>query len=286
MTPGPDPTPPNTTIFLTPDQASTSPVAVFGFRGSDNQSPGPNLRYECRLDSIAPGDFTPCLSPKTYSGLALGTHTFEARAVDLAGNVDPTPATFTWTISPAPADSTPPDTMIDSAPDATTVSTDAEFTFSSSESGSTLECSLDGAAFTACTSPQTYIGLWATSHEFRVRATDPAGNTDPTPAAHAWTIQPAPVPMPVNCGQVISQSILVSNSLTNCWGDGLVVGAPGITIDLNGFVIDGLQMGAGIRNNGHDQVTVTNGTVHGLRVRPAARQRHQREHHLGVDAFG
>src|SRR2546421_1105542 len=32
---------------------------------------------------------------KSYSGLAVGTHTFDVRAVDVAGNVDPTPATRT-----------------------------------------------------------------------------------------------------------------------------------------------------------------------------------------------
>lgn len=259
--PGPDSTPPNTTIFSTPDLAATTPVAVFGFRGSDNSSPGPNLSYQCRLDA-AP--FGPCLSPKTYSGLALGVHTFEARAVDLAGNVDPTPATYTWTIFPAPADSTPPDTTIDSAPDATTVGTDANFTFSASEADSTFECSLDGSAFTACTSPVTHVGLWTTDHEFRVRATDPAGNTDPTPAAHAWTIRPAPVPTQVSCGQTLTQSVLLTNNLTNCGNDGLVIGAAGITVDLNGYGIDGIGQGVGIRNNGHDQVTVTNGTIGGF----------------------
>jgi large repetitive protein len=256
--PGPDTTPPSTTIFERPDQTSTTPVATFGFRGSDNATPGPNLRYECRLDLAA---FASCLSPKSYSGLGLGQHTFEVRAVDLAGNADPTPATYTWTVAPSPADTTPPDTTIDSAPDASTVSTEAAFRFSTSEPGSTFECSLDGAAFSACTSPMNYVGLWVTDHEFRVRSTDAAGNVDPTPAAHSWTIRPAPVPTAVTCGMVLTQSTLVTNDLSNCSGDGLVVGAAGITVDLNGFAVDGIGQGVGIRNNGHDNVTITNGTV-------------------------
>ena len=122
-------------------------------------------------------------------------HTFEVRAIDLAGNADPTPAMHTWTIEPPPADATAPDTLIGSGPDASTVATDAVFTFSSTEAGSTFECSLDGAAFAACTSPRSLSGLSVGAHTFRVRATDAAGNADATPAAYAWTIGPAPVPM-------------------------------------------------------------------------------------------
>jgi hypothetical protein len=35
-------------------------------------------------------------------GLAVGTHTFEVRATDVAGNTDPTPANHSWTIEPPP----------------------------------------------------------------------------------------------------------------------------------------------------------------------------------------
>ncbi len=43
------------------------------------------------------GAAAPCTSPQSYSGLADGGHTFQVRAGDAAGNVDPTPATHTWT---------------------------------------------------------------------------------------------------------------------------------------------------------------------------------------------
>ena len=33
-----------------------------------------------------------------YSGLAYGDHTFEVRAIDGVGNVDPTPASYSWAI--------------------------------------------------------------------------------------------------------------------------------------------------------------------------------------------
>ena len=66
----------------------------------------------------------------------------------------------------------------------------ATFTFTASEPGSTFRCSLDGAAFTACTSPMQYTGLSPGPHAFRVRATDPGHNTDPTPATRSWTVLP------------------------------------------------------------------------------------------------
>ncbi len=39
---------------------------------------------------------------------------------------------------------------------------------------------------------------------------------------------------PVSCGQVITHSIHLSNDLTDCPGDGLVIGADHIRVDLGG----------------------------------------------------
>ena len=49
---------------------------------------------------------------------------------------------------------------------------------------------LDGGTFQSCSSPKKYSGLAAGSHTFQVQSTDAAGNSDPTPASHAWTIAP------------------------------------------------------------------------------------------------
>jgi hypothetical protein len=119
-----------------------------------------------------------------------------------------------------PADTTPPQTTIDSGPAATTTDTSATFTFSADETGSTFECSLDGTAFAACVSPATYTGLAVGPHTFAVRAVDVAGNVDPTPASHAWTVE---TPSSVDCGPAITVSAdadawIDQNSAANNYG--------------------------------------------------------------------
>jgi len=64
----------------------------------------------------------------------------------------------------------------------------AVFEFTSNEPGSMFECSLDGRPFAACTSPHT-VKVKTGKHTFAVRATDPAGNTDSTPATDSWKVK-------------------------------------------------------------------------------------------------
>jgi hypothetical protein len=67
----------------------------------------------------------------------------------------------------------------------------ASFDFSSDEAGATFECSLDGSAFAACTSPVSYDGLDSGEHTFKVRAV--AGSVpDPTPAVQMFNLDDTP----------------------------------------------------------------------------------------------
>ena len=175
-----DGTPPTTTIDSgRPPSPTNQTGASFSFSSNETE-----VRFECRLDlpSSPPPAFSPCTSPAIYSGLSAGGHTFAVRATDPAGNTDPTPATHSWTI-----DLTAPETTIQSGPSPSTSLTSATFTFSS-EAGAAFECRLDGGAFGGCTSPKIYTGLHEGTHTFAVRATDSAGNTDPSPAIRPWTI--------------------------------------------------------------------------------------------------
>jgi hypothetical protein len=97
---------------------------------------------------------------------------------------------------PSPPDTTAPDTSIAAAPPATTTETTASFSFAATESGSSFACRLDSGSWGSCTSPRTYSNLALGPHSFAVRATDAAGNTDPSPAQASWTVQAPPDPEP------------------------------------------------------------------------------------------
>ncbi len=90
-----DTTAPETSLTAYPPNPSDNHLASFTFSGTDNLTPAGNLIFECRLDSTP---WAICTSPKSYTSLASGAHTFAVRAADAAGNVDATPAVYTWTV--------------------------------------------------------------------------------------------------------------------------------------------------------------------------------------------
>jgi hypothetical protein len=166
--------PPDTT--LAPALSVTGPDVSFSFSGSDAGSGVAG--FECSLDAA---NFTACSSPKNYSGLLGGPHTFEVRGVDAVGNVDPTPASHTWTV-----DTVSPNVTFTAKPPALTNRTTATFAFSADKPGSSFECSLDGAAFTACSRPKVYTGLGNGLHTVAVHALW-LGLIGP-PSQYSWTV--------------------------------------------------------------------------------------------------
>jgi hypothetical protein len=85
----------------------------------------------------------------------------------------------------------PPDTTITSAPVGLTNLATAELTFSSDTPGAGFECRIDGAEWTACSSPLTLSDLADGDHELEVRATLD-GVVDPTPATTSWSLDATP----------------------------------------------------------------------------------------------
>ena len=102
---GTDESPPNTILTEKPALVSPNRSATFTFTAIDDQTPPQFAEYECRLDSRDPDMWLECFNPAVYGNLTSGTHTFEVRALDVAENMDPTPARYTWTVgSPASSD--------------------------------------------------------------------------------------------------------------------------------------------------------------------------------------
>jgi CSLREA domain-containing protein len=85
-----DGTPPETKILKGPPKKSMKTTAKFKFSSSEAGS-----TFQCKLDRKP---FKKCASPKKYKKLKPGKHVFKVRAIDKAGNVDPTPAKRKFTV--------------------------------------------------------------------------------------------------------------------------------------------------------------------------------------------
>ena len=198
-----DTTSANTTITSSPPAASSSASASFSFTASD-AGPG----FECRLDG---GAFADCSSPKSYTGLSEAAHTFEVRAEDAAGNLDPTPATYAWTV-----DQTAPNTSFLSTPSNPSANPTPTFGLGSTETPSTFECDLDGGGWASCSTPFTTPALGDGSHTLKARATDAAGNTDASEITFTWLVDAtAPtgsITSPANGADVGGTIVLASDS--------------------------------------------------------------------------
>jgi CSLREA domain-containing protein len=81
-----------------------------------------------------------------------------------------------------------PRTRIVKAPKARSRSNTARFAFNSSERGSVFLCKLDDKPFDLCGSPKKYEHLKPGRHAFEVRAINPAGRVDPTPAKKKFIV--------------------------------------------------------------------------------------------------
>jgi large repetitive protein len=174
-----DSVPPPPTILTMPANPTGTNSATFTF--SDAQA---NVTFECSIDGLA---FSACTSGVVYSPLSAGQHSFQVRALD-ADNFLSQASVYSWTVTGTVV--TPP--TITSGPGHITSATTATFTFTDSQAGATFLCSLDGAAFTACTSGVSYSGLTVPAkaflgiHTFAVEAE--VGGSISQPASYEITV--------------------------------------------------------------------------------------------------
>jgi hypothetical protein len=127
------------------------------------------------------------------------------------------------------SDTTAPDTTITTKPDAATKQTTASFTFSSTESGSTFEVSLDGGAYVAASASLNLTSVPEGEHTLSVRAIDAAKNVDATPATASWRVD-----LTAPTAQVLfppAHSYTDANQVTL---RGKVVDSNGATVQING----------------------------------------------------
>lgn len=178
----PKPKVPTPVITARPPAVTSATSATFEF--TDAMA---GVTFTCQLDGAA---YAACTSPKTYTGLSNGLHTFRVRARNAAGTQSQA-ATATWTV-----DTTPPAApTLSGVPASPTGETGATIGFTS-EAGATFACSLDGAAPAPCTSPQALSSLADGAHTFSVTARDAVGNLS-VPATATWTVDTSPPPVPV-----------------------------------------------------------------------------------------
>jgi hypothetical protein len=163
------PRPTEVIIDSGPPQLTNSTTASFAFYSDESDA-----TFECRRDD---GPFESCTSPKEYSSLSEGFHTFEVRVFGAAGPDFSGSAYWDWTV-----DTTAPAApVISSPPEGGRVG--SSFTVSgTAEANSTVHLSEGAALMGSATATST--GTWSIvlsditegSHAFKAKATDPSGN--------------------------------------------------------------------------------------------------------------
>jgi uncharacterized protein YkwD len=162
------------TVSLTsgPSSSTTSTSASFGW-----SSTGTVSTTTCSLDNAAA---VACTSPKSYTGLAVGNHSFRVTVANSAGSGS---AVYSWSVTsaappppPPPPTSTAPRIGFTSAPGGrTTSSSTATFAWVTSGTITSTTCSLDLAPAVPCSSPWQVSNLQPGAHQAVVTVRGPGG---------------------------------------------------------------------------------------------------------------
>jgi hypothetical protein len=156
-----------------------------------------------------------CTSPKSYRGLAYGSHEFVVRAVNRWGSAK---ASTRWKVVRSTSAVQAPTITLVSAPSGNTTSTGALLAWTATNASSTV-CRLDDRASTSCVSPVSYTGLSIGAHTFTVTVSNSSGSAS---ASASWTVVSAPpppggtsgiqAPTPPSSYSIPSGAVVVSNS--------------------------------------------------------------------------
>ncbi len=171
--------------ILSPAHGSVSSTGAVVVTGSAVPSSLIALSVNGQVALAAAADASGVWSASFAQPLADGVHLLRATA-RLGNAMSPASAAVQLVV-----DTAAPETTIASGPDPVTQQPEARFAFVASEPA-TFECALDGAPFGDCATPYQLTALEAGEHRLEVRARDAAGNVDPTPAVHVWSVRGEP----------------------------------------------------------------------------------------------
>jgi uncharacterized protein YkwD len=158
---------PSVALTSVPASSTTATSATFAW-----STTGTVTSTTCTLDGVAAA----CVSPKSYAGLAPGTHSFRVTVANGAGSAS---SSYTWTVTSGTTYTTRPTVTLTSVPARLTAASTARFAWSTSGTVTSTTCSLDGTAATSCTSPATFtVGLGM--HSFTVVVAGPGGSSTAT----------------------------------------------------------------------------------------------------------
>jgi hypothetical protein len=195
-----DSTGPQVTINSGPpdDSIITTASATYGWSATDASAP---LSQTCKLDG---GAAAACTSPKTYSGLSEGSHTFTLKVTDALGtSTEVSREVFVNAVRPSVAITSGP------AEGSVIKSTSATIGFKAAGGGA-VSCSLDSeTAYRPCSSAtsDTLNNLADGAHTFRVRVKD--GSDDTAVASRAFAVDTSvpPPPPPPNVKKILNPSL-------------------------------------------------------------------------------
>jgi hypothetical protein len=186
---------PTTYIFAKPRVRTLLRTARFEFGATRPAT------FTCHVDGVA----RPCTSPLVLDDLTVGQHTIRIRATGAGGWTEPLgPLDYIWNVvsdpnAPMTAQgrramralaAAAPETLLDTAPASHMRTNTALFEWDWLDTDDVVgsECTLDGAAWTPCSSPWRLEGLSEGGHHFEIRTVNRAGERDPTPVAVDWTV--------------------------------------------------------------------------------------------------
>ncbi len=166
--PPPSASAPTVSLTSAPATSTTSTSAWFGWTTT-----GSPTSVTCSLDG---GAAVACSSPRSYSGLAVGSHRFVVTAANGAGSAS---ATYSWTIGSSSTSA--PTVRLTSFP--VPHAWYSRFAWTTTGTVTSTTCSLDAAPPVSCASPTTYYYLAPGRHTFTVRVSNAAGWFSST---YAW----------------------------------------------------------------------------------------------------